>query len=664
LGQESGEVKRAAYFLRFPEAIRAALAESPGVQCGGFGSDSAGSCEEEEEEDDGRGRFDGACAADSGKKAPPAAGAVPPPLDLAMRRAERRATRRMMRRAMCDGFETPMEKSIPAMGKAAQKASRRAMQEVMQAAMRQTTDGYGADWHCADVSCSEFEAFKVAMPRSGGVTEPQKGGDRVCRICLGEEADDAERREELPEELLLEEDLRFVAPCVCRGSSKYVHLSCLRMFFEARGEWQDFSCQTCKQPYSGYALQYLAEVSRDRLAAVQGPHSPGVATALYHLSHAHSQLGNVRLSKRLLEQSLAMKEELYGLGHENTYAALTCLANLHGRLGNVRKKKTFLEEVLATRLHEQESGCSLGTTLNNLALCHGELGNNDMKCSLLQESLKIKRELPSLADDPRLAATLSNLAVAYGERGDAVAKRSLLVQALAINEQHFGEGHIRTATTLHNLALAHGELDARETSKALLEKSLAIQEAHFGADHGDMALTLACLGVACGTLAQHESAASSVGRALRILQGDLAPSAQVCGLTMLRAATVEHARGRLGRAEELQLRGSMKMREALGQAARHRITTKCERMARIWRVAGFGDTADWVASTLARMQALAPHNSPRGRQQPRKCGGSPRGARRPPRPPADELRVDESAQAWSCEGRAGIMAFMDGRPGG
>mmetsp|Transcript_64177 Transcript_64177/g.180640 ORF Transcript_64177/g.180640 Transcript_64177/m.180640 type:complete len:466 (-) Transcript_64177:25-1422(-) len=439
--------------------------------------------------------------------------------------------------------------------------------------------------------------------------------ERLCRICLGEVADADGEPDSWGE---LDEDLRYTAPCACRGSSKFVHLTCLRKHFEARGEWYNFTCQTCKQPYTGQALMYLAETSKDKMIAQKGPNTLAVACSLHHLARAHSQLGNVQVSKQLLEQALAIKERHYGVGHANTFATLSNLAAAHGRLGDVQKKKAFLEEALAIKEHHYGgSHIMMATTLNNLALAHGELGDLCMKQRLLEESLHIKK-LHLGAGHAAVAATLSNLAVTYGELGDLPAKRQLLEQSLAISERHFGAGHIKTATTLHNLALAQGELGDALQSKDLLEQSLQIQEGHFGAHHWELCLTLASLGIAYGTLRDHPSAAAVCGRALRVCRGDwgTAPSSQVFGLTLLRVATVEYARGKVPRAEEFCARGFAKMREALGLAARFRVAVKGGRMAQIWAAAGLHDVATWVETTLLRMDSeaswtgYAPCNSP------------------------------------------------------
>jgi len=210
------------------------------------------------------------------------------------------------------------------------------------------------------------------------------------------------------------------------------------------------------------------------------------------------------------------------------------------------------------------------------------------------QSLSIKSAKLS-PDDHRLVATLSNLAVAYGEQGDLTGKKELLERALAISERHYGQGHIKTATTLHNLAHAHAELGFVDASKDLLEKSLAIQEGHYGVDHGDMALTLASLGILCTVLKKRASAHSRCARSLRIIQGDRAPNVQVCGLVLLRLSTVEYANGDVEAAQDMRMRALVQLWHAYGSKFfQERGLAKCQRLAAIWRAAGWPDTAAWT----------------------------------------------------------------------
>ena len=76
-----------------------------------------------------------------------------------------------------------------------------------------------------------------------------------------------------------------------------------------------------------------------------------------------------------------------------------------------------------------------------------------------------------------MATTLNNLGVAHGKLGNYARERDLLEEALKIKEVHYGKEHFKVATTLKNLAATYGEL-GDDKKKDLLERALKIREAH------------------------------------------------------------------------------------------------------------------------------------------------------------------------------------------
>ena len=79
-----------------------------------------------------------------------------------------------------------------------------------------------------------------------------------------------------------------------------------------------------------------------------------------------------------------------------------------------------------------------------------------------------------------MATTLKNLTVAYGKLGDHTNQRDLLEEALKIEEAHYGKEHFEVAKTLNNLAMAHGKLGDHTRERDLLEQALKINQEHYG----------------------------------------------------------------------------------------------------------------------------------------------------------------------------------------
>ena len=99
-----------------------------------------------------------------------------------------------------------------------------------------------------------------------------------------------------------------------------------------------------------------------------------------------------------------------------------------------------------------------------------------------ERSLAIKERAYG-RDHPNVATTLTNLGLAYGDLGDQAKKRDMLERSLAIKERAYGRDHVNVAPTLFNLGMAHGNLGDNSKKCELLERALPIFEGAYGADH-------------------------------------------------------------------------------------------------------------------------------------------------------------------------------------
>ena len=109
------------------------------------------------------------------------------------------------------------------------------------------------------------------------------------------------------------------------------------------------------------------------------------------------------------------------------------------------------------------------------------------------------------SEHPKVATTLNNLGIAHGALGDYHTEKELMERALKIEEQHFGPDHPKVAQTLSNLSNAHGALGDYRTQKDLEERALKIREQHFGTDHPEVAATLNNLGMVHGALGDYRT---------------------------------------------------------------------------------------------------------------------------------------------------------------
>jgi len=104
----------------------------------------------------------------------------------------------------------------------------------------------------------EDESEPVWPPRTSGrprrpanTTDTDDDLLRKCRICFETSAPPYEPSPELG---------RMFSPCVCRGSSRYVHTACLQSW-RATSREALYTCQTCRYPYRLSRLKYASWIT-------------------------------------------------------------------------------------------------------------------------------------------------------------------------------------------------------------------------------------------------------------------------------------------------------------------------------------------------------------------------------------------------------------------
>ena len=135
---------------------------------------------------------------------------------------------------------------------------------------------------------------------------------QACRICLDGDAPDDP----------------LISPCVCRGASRYAHLSCLRTWAEVAGEAAFHICPTCKQRYFGEAGRSLSEACVQRCEVHLGADHIGTLEAKMILASLLKTQGEVAEARRLNEGVLEGYTRQLGADHTDTLRAKMNLANL------------------------------------------------------------------------------------------------------------------------------------------------------------------------------------------------------------------------------------------------------------------------------------------------------------------------------------------------
>lgn len=93
---------------------------------------------------------------------------------------------------------------------------------------------------------------------------------RHCRVCFEERSTS---------------DNPLISPCMCKGSQRFIHLRCLRIWqrhaLSSRNRRRAFCCNVCKTPFSHHPI---SDVSLDFLSVLQSPSFHMIITLLTTIS--------------------------------------------------------------------------------------------------------------------------------------------------------------------------------------------------------------------------------------------------------------------------------------------------------------------------------------------------------------------------------------------
>lgn len=361
-----------------------------------------------------------------------------------------------------------------------------------------------------------------------------------CRICFDDGTEEA-----------------LISPCAgCRGSSAFVHLSCLVSYYRATASWCELVCPTCKHDYDGRTAVELGAIGLAAMEEGCGPDDLSLAAMLVNLSNAYGCLGDARHQRALLERALSIEEAEFGPDHCEVAMTLANLSNAYAALGDATKQRSLLERALA--IEERHLG----------------------------------------PRHPEVAMSLTNLGNAYAAIGDAASQRDLLERALAINEEAYGPRHRLVGITLSNLGCACGCLGDVPRQRDLLEKALAIKEREFGPDHPEVATTLVGLSMARSALNEYASSEEACARALAIGRSCFSPPNALVAEMHMCVALSRFANGAAAATMEQEWQEAVdELRASIGaEDVSAKVTKIIGQAAMFWSAAGRDDIVRWLHS--------------------------------------------------------------------
>jgi eukaryotic-like serine/threonine-protein kinase len=227
-------------------------------------------------------------------------------------------------------------------------------------------------------------------------------------------------------------------------------------------------------------LEEAVTLWRREIAAGRVEDRDRLAGALHALGSLYRGLREYDLAAPLLQQSLAIAEEMYGEEDVRTAGILGDVAALRHERGDARTAEPLHRRQLAIYLdaygenHELPAGAltAVGCTLAS----QGRFKDSE---GFFRRALEAYESLFE-GSHPRIATTTLHLGTTLRLQGQLEEARSLLERALDMCEQTLGREHDVTAEVLMQIGMMNASEGRHEEARQAFERVVTVREKLFG----------------------------------------------------------------------------------------------------------------------------------------------------------------------------------------
>lgn len=211
---------------------------------------------------------------------------------------------------------------------------------------------------------------------------------------------------------------------------------------------------------------------------------------LLTLANANFALGRYPIALDLIEQSLVLRESLFGRVSKEVEQAMGKQAEILQRSGDLDRAEEVATEQrqIADAVYEPEDPDRAASMLQ-LGTVRWRRGDFQGALELLEQGLAL-RERTLGSDHESLPNLLNNVAILYWQTARYAEAGELYERALAIQRRDLGEDHPRLAGTLNNLALVREAGQDFESALDLHLEALRIRRLAYEEPHPYIAETL------------------------------------------------------------------------------------------------------------------------------------------------------------------------------
>jgi len=274
--------------------------------------------------------------------------------------------------------------------------------------------------------------------------------------------------------------------------------------------------------------------------------------------------GELDAAQDMLDEALALREEVWGSDHPQTASTLSDLAALLFRKGQFERAEELSRRALNIR--ETAFGADhleTAESLNNLGYMLARHGYYDAADPLLRRALGV-REHSLGEDDLKVATTLLDLALVLIHKQEFDGAEQLLRRALDIRQRKLGRYHPATADGLNDLAYALAYKEDLGGAEQMFRRALDIRERGLGPNHLETAATVNNLGYVLMHKQQYDAAELLLRRAVTTWEKALSPNHPSVVQGLVNLGGLLAAKGSFGEALECVERGLSAARQTLG----------------------------------------------------------------------------------------------------
>lgn len=217
-----------------------------------------------------------------------------------------------------------------------------------------------------------------------------------------------------------------------------------------------------------------------------GPDHPITAETVNALGVTIYAMGHFDEAEQLLRRALAIREQQSGESQLAVAETLYYLGELYDSLGRLKEAEACYLRALAIRRQlPGSSQLDIASILVYLTSVYFEQNRLDEAEALLRQALAIREQYLEPAH-PDIAECLNDIAVIYMRQDRDAEAEQLLLRVVELTKQQLGPYHRLTAAYLHNLARVYNKLGRYAEAEQLWLQVLAIRERILGPDHPDL----------------------------------------------------------------------------------------------------------------------------------------------------------------------------------